>query len=173
MTTCAPRSKSSSAMEGVMPKPPAEFSPLMMSEIDGVGFHDVGQVLADDVAARRRPEDVADEENIHSVSLSRVCAKGFESRRVQALKERRQGSRRKTVDFVDELICRVLIIRCWRSRMRSGIGLLRIVLSIALRRSRLRLPAFGGSLENRRLAAAWLGMPVGSGCLSRRQGIMR
>jgi hypothetical protein len=49
--TWAPRSKSSSAMEGVMPKPPAAFSPLMTSEIDGVGFEHVGQMFADDVAA--------------------------------------------------------------------------------------------------------------------------
>ncbi len=34
-----------------MPKPPAEFSPLMTSEVDGVGFKDVGEMFADDVAA--------------------------------------------------------------------------------------------------------------------------
>jgi hypothetical protein len=44
-----------------------------------VGFHDVGQVLADDVATGRT-EDVADEKNIHSVSLSRVCAKSFDAK---------------------------------------------------------------------------------------------
>jgi hypothetical protein len=45
-------------------------------EIDGVSFDELGQVLAYDVAARRA-EDVADEENVHSVSLSRVGAEGF------------------------------------------------------------------------------------------------
>ena len=42
-------------------------------EVDGVGGDDVGEVLADDVAAGRA-EDVADEENVHWVSLSRVAA---------------------------------------------------------------------------------------------------
>jgi hypothetical protein len=60
--TCAPRSKSSSAMDGGVFAVDAE-------EVDGVGFDDVGKVLADDVAAGRS-EDVADEENVHSVSLS-------------------------------------------------------------------------------------------------------
>lgn len=40
-------------------------------EIDGVGFHNVGEMFADDVAAGRT-EDVADEENVHRMSLSRV-----------------------------------------------------------------------------------------------------
>jgi hypothetical protein len=35
-----------------------------------VGVDDVGKVLADDVAAGRA-EDVADEENVHLVSLAR------------------------------------------------------------------------------------------------------
>ena len=37
-------------------------------EIDGVGFEDVGQMFADDVAAGGA-EDVADKKNIHSKSL--------------------------------------------------------------------------------------------------------
>ena len=41
-------------------------------EIDGVGFEDVGEMLADDVAAGRA-EDVADEETVHRMSLSRRC----------------------------------------------------------------------------------------------------
>jgi hypothetical protein len=68
--TCAPRSKSSSAMEGVMPKPPAAFSPLMMSRSTAL-VRRRGEVFADDVAAGRA-EDVADEENIHRLSLARV-----------------------------------------------------------------------------------------------------
>jgi hypothetical protein len=39
-------------------------------EIDGVGFKDVGEVLAYDVAAGRS-EDVADEENVHLWILAR------------------------------------------------------------------------------------------------------
>ena len=41
-------------------------------EIDGVGFEDVGEMLADDVAAGGA-EDVADEKNVHRMSLSRRC----------------------------------------------------------------------------------------------------
>jgi hypothetical protein len=40
-------------------------------EIDGVGFEDVGEMLAYDVAAGRT-EDVADEENVHLWILARV-----------------------------------------------------------------------------------------------------
>ena len=39
-------------------------------EIDGVGFEDVGEMLADDVAAGRA-KDVADEKNVHRMSLAR------------------------------------------------------------------------------------------------------
>ena len=48
-------------------------------EVDGVGFEDVGKVLADDVAAGRA-EDVADEENVHLMSLSRMLRKAVERR---------------------------------------------------------------------------------------------
>ena len=47
-------------------------------EIDGVGFEDVGEVLADDVAAGRT-EDVADEENVHLWSLARGVRKSFDA----------------------------------------------------------------------------------------------
>lgn len=40
-------------------------------EIDGVGFEDVGEMLADDVAAGRS-EDVADKENVHVWILARA-----------------------------------------------------------------------------------------------------
>jgi hypothetical protein len=38
-------------------------------EVDGVGLQDVGEMFADDMAAGRA-EDVADEENVHRMSLS-------------------------------------------------------------------------------------------------------
>jgi hypothetical protein len=41
-----------------------------------VGLDELGEVFADDVAAGRA-EDVADEENVHPVSLARVRAKSF------------------------------------------------------------------------------------------------
>ena len=40
-------------------------------EIDGVGFQDVGEMFADDVAAGRT-EDIADEKDVHWKSLQRV-----------------------------------------------------------------------------------------------------
>ncbi len=51
-------------MLGVMPKPPAAFSPLMMSRSTAWVSTTLGEVFADDVAAGRA-EDVADEENVH------------------------------------------------------------------------------------------------------------
>ena len=47
-----------------MPKPPAAFLAVDDEEIDGVGFEEVGEVLAEDVAAGGA-EDVADEEDVH------------------------------------------------------------------------------------------------------------
>jgi hypothetical protein len=44
-------------------------------EIDGIGFKDVREVFADDVAAGGA-EDVADEEDIHSKSLHGVMEGG-------------------------------------------------------------------------------------------------
>ena len=51
-------------------------------EVDGVGFEDVGEVFADDVAAGGA-EDVADEEDIHlgeftwrRVGVFRICGSG-------------------------------------------------------------------------------------------------
>jgi hypothetical protein len=47
-------------------------------QIDVVGLDDVCEVLADDMAARRA-EDVADEENVHLMSLSRLRAKSLDA----------------------------------------------------------------------------------------------
>jgi hypothetical protein len=47
-------------------------------EIDGVGFKDVWEVFADDVAAGGT-EDIADKKDIHWMSLHRVCVKIFSS----------------------------------------------------------------------------------------------
>jgi len=43
-------------------------------KIDGVRFEDVGEMFADDVAARRA-EDVADEKNVHLWILARPVLK--------------------------------------------------------------------------------------------------
>ena len=47
-----------------MPKPRGGVFPVEDEKVDGVGFHNVREMLMDDVAAGGA-EDIADEEDIH------------------------------------------------------------------------------------------------------------
>jgi hypothetical protein len=70
-----------------------------------VGFEDVGEVLAYDVAAGRS-EDVADEKNVHLWSLARAGEKqiprGKDREKGEGRDRKKLGRREGAVDFGDD-----------------------------------------------------------------------
>ena len=67
--TSTPAEKISSAVLGVMPEPPAEFSPLAMTKSSACCSRSLGQEFLDRVASGLA-HDVADEEQFHKPNLT-------------------------------------------------------------------------------------------------------
>ena len=67
--TSTPAEKISPAVLGVMPEPPAEFSPLAMTKSSACCFAEFGQEFLDRAPAGLA-HDVADEEQFHGPNLT-------------------------------------------------------------------------------------------------------
>ena len=72
--TSTPAEKISSAVLGVMPEPPAEFSPLAMTKSSACCSPQFGQKFRDRAPARLS-HDVADEKQFHRPNLTTKHAK--------------------------------------------------------------------------------------------------
>ena len=73
-----PSESSSSAIEGVMPKPPALFSPFAIARSTCVFGDEMAQMFGDNAPAAGG-KDVADEKDIHSDGKEGKCSVPGES----------------------------------------------------------------------------------------------